>query len=174
MNQTVGGGVCWGHIDFQSIRTTSGALTSFMAICTDVTERKRAQDVRHELLRRLQKMGSQLPGMVYQYRLRPDGTSHFPYSSEGIRQIYGVSPQSVREDAGGVFAVLHPDDVPRVNAGIVSSAAQLKQWRDEYRVRLAAGRRRGVLGNAVPEPQPAAHPLCHAFLPPSTAPPTPL
>src|SRR5258708_13651689 len=139
MNQTVGGGVCWGHIDFQSIRSTSGSRASFMAICTDVMERKRAQDVRHELLRRLQKMGSQLPGMVYQYRLRPDGTSHFPYSSEGIRQIYGVSPQSVREDAGGVFAVLHPDDVPRVYAGIVSSAAQLKQCRDQHQGPPAVG-----------------------------------
>jgi len=91
-------------------------------------------------------MGSQLPGMVYQFRLRPDGTSHFPYSSEGIRQIYGVSPESVREDSAGVFAALHPDDVPRVHAAIVSSAAHLTPWRDEYRVHLADGRERWVLG----------------------------
>jgi hypothetical protein len=47
----------------------------------------RAEGVRHELLNRLQKMGLQLPGMFYQYRLRPDGTSYFPYASEGIRQV---------------------------------------------------------------------------------------
>jgi len=164
LNYTRDGGEYWAHIDFQPIRSAGGALTSFMAICTDVSERKRAQDVRHELLGRLQKMGSQLPGMVYQFRLRPDGTSHFPYASEGIRQIYGVSPESVREDAGGVFAVLHPDDVPRVHAAIVSSAAQLEQWRDEYRVRLADGRERWVLGNAVPEREPDGSVLWHGFI----------
>jgi len=164
LNYTRDGGAYWAHIDFQPIRSTSGALTSFMAICTDITERKRAQDVRHELLSRLQKMGSQLPGMLYQYRLRPDGSSHFPYSSEGIRQIYGVAPDSVCEDAAAAFAALHPDDVPRVRETIAESAAQLKQWREEYRVRLADGRERWVLGNAAPERESDGSVLWHGFI----------
>ncbi len=154
----------WAQIDFQPIHSTGGALTSFMAICTDVTERKREQDARQELLGRLQKMGSQLPGMVYQYRLRPDGTGHFPYSSEGIRQIYGVSPESVREDAGGVMAALHPEDLPRMRRTIADSAAQLTQWREEYRVRLPDGRERWVLGNAAPEWEPDGSVLWHGFI----------
>ncbi len=154
----------WMQIDFQPIRSSNGTLTSFMAICTDVTERKGEQDGRHELLGRLQKMGSQLPGMVYQYRLRPDGTSHFPYASEGIRQVYGVSPESVREDATGVLSALHPDDVIRVREGVAKSAAQLTHWRDEYRVCLADGRQRWVLGNAAPEPEPDGSVLWHGFI----------
>jgi PAS domain S-box-containing protein len=154
----------WTQIDFQPIRSSNGTLTSFMAICTDVTERKGEQDGRHELLGRLQKMGSQLPGMVYQYRLRPDGTSHFPYASEGIRQVYGVSPESVREDATGVLSALHPDDVIRVREGVAKSATQLTHWRDEYRVCLADGRERWVLGNATPEPEPDGSVLWHGFI----------
>jgi PAS domain S-box-containing protein len=124
----------------------------------------RVAEGRQELLSRLQKMGSQLPGMVYQYRLRPDGSSHFPYASEGIRQVYGVSPESVREDAGGVFRVLHPDDAPRVGEAIAYSAAQLTQWRDEYRVRLPDGRERWVLGSAAPEREPDGSVLWHGFI----------
>jgi len=45
LNYTRDGGEYWAHVDFQPIRSASGALTSFMAICTDLTERKRAQDV---------------------------------------------------------------------------------------------------------------------------------
>ena len=119
---------------------------------------------RQELLGRLQKMGSQLPGMVYQYRLRPDGTSHFPYSSEGMRQIYGVSPESVRQDASAVFGVLHPEDVPRVRDTIAESAAHLTQWRDEYRVCLPDGRERWVLGNAAPEMEADGSVLWHGFI----------
>jgi len=119
---------------------------------------------RQELLGRLQKMGSQLPGMVYQFRLRPDGSSHFPYTSEGIRQIYGVTPESVRENAGAVFSVLHPEDAPRVGDAIAQSAAQLTQWRDEYRVRLPDGHERWVLGNAVPEREADGSVLWHGFI----------
>jgi PAS domain S-box-containing protein len=124
----------------------------------------RAEGVRHELLNRLQKMGLQLPGMFYQYRLRPDGTSHFPYASEGIRQIYGVPPESVREDAAGVLAALHPDDVIRVRAAIAASAAQLTPWRDEYRVCLPDGREHWVLGNATPEREADGSVLWHGFI----------
>jgi PAS domain S-box-containing protein len=128
------------------------------------SEGDRAANSRQELLSRLQKMGSQLPGMLYQYRLRPDGTAHFPYSSEGIRQIYGVSPESVREDAGGVMAALHPEDLPRMHRTIADSAAQLTQWREEYRVRLPDGRERWVLGNAAPEREPDGSVLWHGFI----------
>jgi PAS domain S-box-containing protein len=128
------------------------------------SEGDREQAVRQELLSRLQKMAGQLPGMVYQFRLRPDGTSHFPYSSEGIRQIYGVSPESVQDDAGGVFAVLHPDDTARVREAILLSAARLTHWRDEYRVCLPDGRERWVLGNAAPEREPDGGILWHGFI----------
>ncbi len=124
----------------------------------------RTAEGRHEVLGRLQKMGSQLPGMVYQFRLRTDGSSHFPYCSEGIRQIYGVAPESVREDAGPVFAVLHPHDAARVGEAIAHSAAHLTQWRDEYRVRLPDGRERWVLGNAAPEREADGSVLWHGFI----------
>jgi PAS domain S-box-containing protein len=125
---------------------------------------ERDEIVRHELLNRLQKMGLQLPGMFYQYRLRPDGTSHFPYASEGIRHVYGVSAESVRDDAAGVLAALHPGDVTRVRAAIAASAAQLTPWRDEYRVRLQDGREHWVLGNATPEREADGSVLWHGFI----------
>ena len=34
----------------------------------------------------LRKIASLVPGVVYQYLLRPDGTSCFPYASEAIRE----------------------------------------------------------------------------------------
>jgi PAS domain S-box-containing protein len=117
----------------------------------------------HELLRRLQKITSQVPGIVYQYRLRPDGTAHFPYASEGIRQIYGVTPESVSEDASSVFAVLHPDDLVRVREGIAASAARSTPWHDEYRVCLPDGRESWVSGSAQPEREADGSVLWHGF-----------
>ncbi|HWX30242.1 MAG TPA: response regulator [Steroidobacteraceae bacterium] len=118
----------------------------------------------HELFRRLQKITSQVPGIVYQYRLRPDGTSHFPYASEGIRQIYGLTPQSVSEDASGIFAVFHPEDRQRVIDGFAASAAQATPWQDEYRVCRPDGREIWVSGNAQPEREADGGVLWHGFI----------
>ncbi|MGC1524028.1 MAG: ATP-binding protein, partial [Steroidobacteraceae bacterium] len=128
------------------------------------SEGDRIAEGRRELLDRMQKMGSQLPGMVYQYRLRPDGTTQIPYSSEGIRQILGLSPESVREDAAAVRAMLHPEDAARVREAIENSAARLTPWRDEYRVCGADGVVRWVLGNSTPEREADGSVLWHGFI----------
>ena len=106
---------------------------------------------RDEIVARLHKLGALVPGIIYQFRLRPDGSSCFPYASEGIRQIYRVSPEEVRDDAGKVFAALHPEDVAAVTESIHVSARSLQIWQHEYRVRYADGTVRWLLGNSVPE-----------------------
>lgn len=56
-----------------------------------------------------------VPGVIYQYRLYPDGSSAFPYSSPGMMNIYEVTPEEVRVDATPVFGRLHPEDRHRVS-----------------------------------------------------------
>ena len=117
-----------------------------------------------ELRERLRKFSAQLPGMVYQFRLRADGTSCFPYASDRIRDIYRVSPDEVVDDASPVFAVLHPDDHAAVVASILASAETLKTWQFEYRVQFPGGDIRWLYGDAVPERQSDGSILWHGFI----------
>ncbi|TAG33189.1 MAG: hypothetical protein EAZ36_01110, partial [Verrucomicrobia bacterium] len=48
-----------------------------------------------------------VPGMIFQYRVRPDGQASFPFASEGIREIYGVTPEQVKDDASCALVILH-------------------------------------------------------------------
>jgi PAS domain S-box-containing protein/putative nucleotidyltransferase with HDIG domain len=107
-----------------------------VAYARDVTEHKRAEEDRersHALLANLARL---VPGVVYQYRLYPDGSSAFPYSSPGMSDIYEVTPEEVREDATPVFGRLHPDDHDRVSADIMHSARTLETFYCEFRVVL--------------------------------------
>src|SRR5512145_1249903 len=63
-----------------------------------------------------------IPGVVYQYRLYPDGHTSFPYSSPGIYNIYELTPEQVREDASPVSNRIHPDDLDLVCNLILESA----------------------------------------------------
>jgi two-component system, cell cycle sensor histidine kinase and response regulator CckA len=130
----------------------------------DITERKQAEDAQQELFNRLQKIASQVPGVVYQYQLRPDGTSCFPYASEGINEIYRVTPGEVREDASKVFANLHPDDYDGVAASIQASAKELSPWKYEYRAKFDDGTVLWLLGNAMPQREADGTILWHGFI----------
>ena len=138
--------------------------TAIRVTVSDVTERKQAQAVRDAALDLLQRIASQVPGVVYQYLLRPDGSSCFPFASAAIREIYRVSPEEVREDASKVFANLHPDDHDGIVASIQQSARNMTPWRHEYRVKFDDGTVRWLFGNAVPQGGADGSVLWHGFI----------
>lgn len=113
---------------------------------------------------RLARIAAQLPGVVYQYHLRPDGSSCFSYASEGIRNIYGIAPEEVLHDAAPVFERLHPDDYERVAHSIGVSAKKLELWDCEYRVALPGRTMLWVQGRAMPERLPDGGTLWHGFI----------
>jgi PAS domain S-box-containing protein len=127
--------------------------------------------IQHELETKLQQshdlltlLSRQIPGMIYQYRLFPDGRSCFPYSSDAIRDIYEVTPEQVREDASAVFDVLHPDDNEGIVESITESARTLEPWEHEYRVVLTNQGVRWRYGNARPETLADGSVLWHGFI----------
>lgn len=133
---------------------------AFFCALRDLTDRRLAA----ELAARLDKISKNVPGFLYQFQRWPDGRSAFPYASGGIRQIYGVEPAEVQEDATPVFACLHPDDFERVIQRIEESAATLTTWQDEFRVRLANGEVRWTQGASTPEPMADGSVLWHGYI----------
>ena len=118
------------------IRDAEGAVTAGVVVFHDITERKQAEEElthSHDLLANLARL---VPGVIYQYRLYPDGSSAFPYSSPGMNDIYECTPEEVREDATPVFGRLHPDDAERVGDLIQESARTLDEFYCEFRVVL--------------------------------------
>ncbi len=116
------------------------------------------------LAERLLILAERTPGMLYQYRLRPDGTSHFPFTTTGIQDIYGVSPEEVVHDARCVFDVLHPDDLDGISNSIIESCQNLTPWQHTYRVNHPSGRTLWVRGHSVPERLADGSTLWHGYI----------
>lgn len=117
---------------------------------------------------RLKKIAARVPGFVYQYERRSDGSACFPYASEGIRTIYRLPPEDVRETAEPIDRLIHPDDAGRMRASIETSAQTLAPWQFEYRVRFDDDSVRWLEGNSVPEPLPQGGVLWHGYIADST------
>jgi PAS domain S-box-containing protein len=109
------------------------------SVARDITAAKEAELKVAQTQLLLQKLSKQVPGVVYQYLLRPDGSSCFPYASDGIEAIYGVMPEEVQEDAAKVFDRLHPEDLERVKNEILQSAADLSLFHSRFRVQFPDG-----------------------------------
>lgn len=105
-----------------------------------------------------------VPGMVFRYRLQPDGRASFPYASEGIRQIYRVTPEEVREDATKVIECMHPDDRARARRLLRESAQSLQPLKMEYRVLFPDGSVRWLLGHSTPHKESDGSVLWHGHI----------
>ena len=130
----------------------------------DVSDRKQAEAAAQASHERLDKLMREVPGTVYQYLQRADGSACLPYASPGIQDIYGIRPEEVEHSADKLLARLHPADRHRVLQSIAQSAELLQPWRCEYRVRLPDGGVRWVLGQANPERTPEGSTLWHGYI----------
>lgn len=99
----------------------------------------------------LTKLSRHIPGMVYQYRLFPDGRSCMPYCSEGIQDLFGFSPQEVAQEASLIFARVEPEDLEGVLRSIRDSARTLQDWKFEARVNHPTKGIRWMHGASRPE-----------------------
>ena len=148
------------------LHDADGKMTGAMNVLVDITARKQAEAAIQERLQleeRLSRLMAAAPGIVYSFRLRPDGSTCIPYASPKLEEIVGVRPEQVREDASAAFALIHPDDLALVRASIRDSASTLKQWARVYRVQHP---RRGLLwieGRAKPVREPDGSVLWHGF-----------
>jgi hypothetical protein len=57
-----------------------------------------------------QRIAANVPGMVYQFLLHPDGSIEWPFISEGCRAIYEKEPDELRRNPIWPVDIIHPDD----------------------------------------------------------------
>jgi len=141
-----------------------GQLLGVLGVGRDITQRVQAESARKELLERLQKLAAHVPGFIYQYHLRNDGTAHFPYASGGMVEIYGVRPEDATEDSRNVTSMIHPADQPGVQQSILASAKSLTLWEHEYRVLKSDGGIRWIQGQSTPQREPDGSTVWHGYL----------
>ncbi len=97
-------------------------------------------------------LAANIPGMIYQFMLHPDGKFTAPYVSPGCRKIYGFEPEAAMEDAMLFLEQIHPDDRERQGDSIARSATTLEPWHSIWRI-IVSGQIKWLQGDANPEKQ---------------------
>jgi len=100
----------------------ASSLADLMALAIESAKR-------HTLMRRIETMMSNLPGMVYQCRNDPPDFT-FTFASEGSQELLGYSPDELKGNSAlRFFDMVHPEDLEalvRLNAETLSVGKPLE------------------------------------------------
>jgi PAS domain S-box-containing protein len=138
-------------------RDMSGGIAGCLAIGHDISRLKQAE-------LRLAKLAEMVPGVLYNYLLEPDGSMRMPYVSPRIEVLGGISPDELAAEPEKVFALVHPDDRPRLQESILESARRLDPWHLEFRAHHPLRGEVWVEGHSIPERQQDGGILWYGFL----------
>lgn len=154
----------WCEVSISTVKDENKKVVNLIAVINDITELKQTEKIQKDSLDLIEKITSRVPGVVYQFKLRPDGTFCFPYASEGMKQIFDINPVEVIENASIVFAGIHPDDIDDIYASIEESAKNLTPWKQECRFIHSNGEIRFLLGNSIPQREEDGSVIWYGFI----------
>lgn len=100
----------------------------------DITEQSRIAAELETRNASFERLASNIPGFIYTFRLTPDGQTSFPYASKGCKDIFGVEPAAVAQDASPVVESIHPDFRQKFQDSVLESATTMNPWNFEGRL----------------------------------------
>ncbi|MEJ8800616.1 PAS domain S-box protein [Pontibacter sp. H249] len=82
----------------------------------------------------LREISSSIPGAVYQFYVDKEGNFSFPFMSDGVTTLYGLTPDELYSDPNRIFEQIHPEDKESAFCSINESVASVKSWYVESRL----------------------------------------
>jgi predicted ATPase/signal transduction histidine kinase len=164
---TPSGQIKWIRSESRHQPTTDGSLAEpfpvrivWDGILLDVTERQAALAEREQVeiaLRRseerYQSLSDNIPGVIYQFRIAPDGGISYPYVSSGSWELLQLSPAAMMADANSAIEMIHSEDLGEFSRVMAESVQNMtpKLW--EGRAVLKSGEMKWIKSVSRPELQ---------------------
>jgi diguanylate cyclase (GGDEF)-like protein/PAS domain S-box-containing protein len=99
-------------------------------------------------------MADNVPGCIFRYILRSDGTDAIAYTSPGCYDIWELDAQAIEQDVTLIWGMIHAEDAASVRATIAESAQTLQTWHHEWRITIPSGRQKWLRGAGNPTRHP--------------------
>ena len=132
-----------GEVSVTPVFDGFGRCTDLIGTVHDITELKlreqQLSDANEELRRShelLAKLAQQVPGALFELVMQPDGQLHCQYISAMAQELFGLSPEQIREDCTQMLARATPRDRARVRRALRHSADTLAPWHIEFPIDL--------------------------------------
>jgi two-component system cell cycle sensor histidine kinase/response regulator CckA len=121
-----------------------------LSMAVDTTERWRAEEALEKSEVKYRKIADSIPGVVYQFLLKKDGSYACPFMSESAALILDISVEEIMADAMALFGMIVEEDLDPVNRSIAESARTMSTWMHEFRIRDTKGNIRWIRATSTP------------------------
>lgn len=112
---------------------------------------------------RLATLTNAMPGVLVSLSLMTDGTFDIAFAGPGLADLFGLG-QDKPVDARVLSTRIHPEDRPRVQAGVGLAASRRSPWSDEFRLADGSGGERWVEAHCLPAEEVEGQTLWHGHL----------
>lgn len=142
----------------------AGRFTGYRGTARDVSAHVTGERQSRGQAELLRKLSSQVPGVIFQFRVMPDRSLQHLYASDACRAMFGVEPPGATDgaDSAAVCRALHPADRHGVLQSLVEAGAEQRPWYRECRT-LREGQVRWLELRAMPEARAHGEVLWHGF-----------
>jgi len=148
------GVITWFETFKAPILDDKGIVIGTTGYSRDITERKLAEEKIREKDLQFRKLSANVPDLIFQFTRKPDGSYCVPIASEGIKTIFGCSPEEVVNDFAPIARVIYPEDASRVIADIEYSAEHMTYFTCEFRVQIPGREIQWIFSRSTPEKLP--------------------
>ena len=163
--RTRDGGWCWLSERGRVVEwAVDGSPRRMVGTLIDITPRHVAEGAVREMAERLREIGRHVPGVVFQYRRRPEGEANFPYVSETCLAVTGLAPELLMDNAAAFLRRTERDDRVRMLNLIEQSRRTLRPWHCEFRLHLPDKQVRWMTGAASPQREADGAVLWHGYM----------
>jgi len=121
-----------------------------VSIGRDITRRRRTELALRESEQRLGAIAANVPGMVFERVLHPDGSLDFTYVSEGCRDMLGIEAEALMAQPGRFLGLLPIAERQGFLTSLGRSARTMEPFDEEMSVVGADRRRRCLRGQSRP------------------------
>lgn len=151
-NKSRQGAIFWVNATIVPLRDEGGKPSMFIAIRTDITERKRMESRLQGAEARLRRITNTVPGVVFQWQVS-DSYYRFNFVSERLTEVLGIAPADLMADSSLTTRQIVGEDRSRVVDGVQQAARNRTFWRGDYRIRLPDRSVRWIRSEINPEPE---------------------
>ena len=118
------------------LRIVRDGRSLFLAIGDDQSLAHAASAALQEYQARFNAVVDHTPGLVYQFVRHPDGSTAFPYLSEGCAALLGLSVSELQQDPERFLQLILPEDRKSYGDTMQASIACACAWNWEGRIRI--------------------------------------
>lgn len=114
---------------------------------------QQTEEALHATHQQLESLTAAVPGVVYQFLVKPTGEWQFLYVSPGIQHIYGITPEEALKNHLAITDCILPERRASHRRTVENATKNLWFWEHEHPILTAKGQLKWVRGQARPELQ---------------------